>query len=702
MYKVVVYNLLLLVVIIFLILKIGLCTIMLFSLSQPSLVTIGDATESFITNPDPVTLGLGTLDIVDSWELQREVPRHLTPSENGEGTDLRTRIKPRQWKRSGPKRRLMHTISRSMWTRTYSAVAVSISLLIMSIICARISNASGFSLSFEESSEDRVLWGRSGFITMLLFANLPQLLLSLSYFAYDALFTQLVNELEWNSYSLEYKPLRVSYPSSGQLATYRFQLPIKYSLFLISVSVVAHWLLSSALFVFVMDGGYWNSPFEFKDKSYFRVSEGAVVALGYSVPAILALLATISVVQYHVALCTQLNNGTDTLSVSDRRYSSSHFDPSQCITLAIFNIIFFVYETIIELPATYLPTTISPPLQTPVARMDGHQDDSAGRQYEPNISSRQDDHNYNGEQYESSISSGQDNCNYHRWQCSNPSPETINPAVLHQALGPLLDSHFEHQQQQQELFQLPESDGAGPLALPHPPLQSGQLELPPSPTGRASTGSRGQHGLSSKDGTIHICLCGQRCVTKWVLHRHIENAKQRGPQFPCSMCDAYKGMNAFRRQDKLLAHMKSVHGHINNFKYFDYVAISRDFPSCSRKPLVCHHKGCEYSRGSDFKDQGFREQYGNRAFNEVAELTKHMKLEHCWSPHPCQASSCNRVRQNGYFTPNGLKRHYEKDHPTIPTPTLTAPDPATETVRNGPAVQKLHVAIVMNRWCLPS
>ncbi|KAI3330453.1 hypothetical protein F4824DRAFT_478678 [Ustulina deusta] len=36
------------------------------------------------------------------------------------------------------------------------------------------------------------------------------------------------------------------------------------------------------------------SPFEYKDKSYFNVSDGGLVALGYSVPAILALLATMS------------------------------------------------------------------------------------------------------------------------------------------------------------------------------------------------------------------------------------------------------------------------------------------------------------------------------------------------------------------------------------------------------------------------
>ncbi|KAI0538416.1 hypothetical protein GGR58DRAFT_468289 [Xylaria digitata] len=48
-----------------------------------------------------------------------------------------------------------------------------------------------------------VLPWRSSFIIRLLFANLPQLLLSLGYFAHDVLFAQIVNGLKWNSYIVQ-------------------------------------------------------------------------------------------------------------------------------------------------------------------------------------------------------------------------------------------------------------------------------------------------------------------------------------------------------------------------------------------------------------------------------------------------------------------------------------------------------------------
>ncbi|GAW23222.1 hypothetical protein ANO14919_127730 [Xylariales sp. No.14919] len=291
-HKVVSSNLLLLIVVIFLFLKVGLCTIVLLSLAEPSLITTGDAIESFINSPDPVTLGLGTLDISDSWKLQRCSPQQSETI--SEETGWPPKIRPRRWKTPAPKRRLIHTIPPSAWARTYSVAAVSISLLLTCIVFAFTSNRDSFSGSFGPPSEYHVPWGKSGFIIMLLFVNLPQLLLSLGYFAYDALFTQLVNELKWNSYSLDYKPLRVSYPSGGQAQTYRLQLPYKYSVFLLAMSVLSHWLLSNAFFVFAMDGGYWNSPLEYNGKSHFGVSEDAVIGLGYSIPAVLALLATIS------------------------------------------------------------------------------------------------------------------------------------------------------------------------------------------------------------------------------------------------------------------------------------------------------------------------------------------------------------------------------------------------------------------------
>lgn len=86
-------------------------------------------------------------------------------------------------------------------------------------------------------------------------ANLPQLLLSLSYFVYNSLYTRLCTEKEWNSYGIDYRALRVTRPQGQQRSTYRLQLPYRYSVPLIVVSIFLHWLVSNALYVFVLEGG---------------------------------------------------------------------------------------------------------------------------------------------------------------------------------------------------------------------------------------------------------------------------------------------------------------------------------------------------------------------------------------------------------------------------------------------------------------
>lgn len=88
---------------------------------------------------------------------------------------------------------------------------------------------------------------------------MPQLLLSLSYFVYNSLFTRLCTEKEWCSYGIDYHSLRVTRPEGQQRSTYRLQLPYLYSIPLIVVSIVLHWLVSNALYVFVLEGGEFFS-----------------------------------------------------------------------------------------------------------------------------------------------------------------------------------------------------------------------------------------------------------------------------------------------------------------------------------------------------------------------------------------------------------------------------------------------------------
>ncbi|KAI1774127.1 hypothetical protein F4818DRAFT_420944 [Hypoxylon cercidicola] len=147
-------------------------------------------------------------------------------------------------------------------------------------------------------------------LSALLTANVPQLLLSLCYFSCNAFFTRLQIEQEWNSYNLKPQPLRVSYPTGEQISSYRLQLPHKYGIPLLSISIL---LLSNAFFLFVLEGG----PCLLGPQSYltvaneksgyragvsipgananFHVSERSLVSLGYSSPTLQALVVVICV-----------------------------------------------------------------------------------------------------------------------------------------------------------------------------------------------------------------------------------------------------------------------------------------------------------------------------------------------------------------------------------------------------------------------
>lgn len=95
----------------------------------------------------------------------------------------------------------------------------------------------------------------ASFISKILLANMPQLALSVTYFTFNTLITRAFAEMEWNSYSLYYKPLRVSHPQPGQTSSYRLQLPYKVGIPLMVFSTLMHWILSNAIYVAIIEGG---------------------------------------------------------------------------------------------------------------------------------------------------------------------------------------------------------------------------------------------------------------------------------------------------------------------------------------------------------------------------------------------------------------------------------------------------------------
>lgn len=86
-------------------------------------------------------------------------------------------------------------------------------------------------------------------LILSLAANSLQIGLSLAYLLYNDLLTRMMVSREWFSYSMHRKGLRVSRPVGQQRSTYFLQLPLRYSLPLMTVFALSHWVLSESFFV---------------------------------------------------------------------------------------------------------------------------------------------------------------------------------------------------------------------------------------------------------------------------------------------------------------------------------------------------------------------------------------------------------------------------------------------------------------------
>lgn len=92
------------------------------------------------------------------------------------------------------------------------------------------------------------LSGTPAIFSMVLLANVPQLLVSAAYFMLNALLTIMLGAVEYDDYSRDRKPLRVSWPRGAQRSTYYLSLPYRYSSPLLVASAVLHWLVSQSFF----------------------------------------------------------------------------------------------------------------------------------------------------------------------------------------------------------------------------------------------------------------------------------------------------------------------------------------------------------------------------------------------------------------------------------------------------------------------
>ncbi|RKK68116.1 hypothetical protein BFJ69_g13911 [Fusarium oxysporum] len=141
------------------------------------------------------------------------------------------------------------------------------------------------------------------FVRLVLLANIPQLILSISYLQFNSLITKIFMAKEWAQMSTEYRPLRVTEPQGDQVSTYRLQLPYRWGVPCILASVLLHWLASSSCYVFMADGGFYGSIMGSPTTSAnsMGLSGFGFIAVGYSTIAIM-----VAIVVFAVVICVPL------------------------------------------------------------------------------------------------------------------------------------------------------------------------------------------------------------------------------------------------------------------------------------------------------------------------------------------------------------------------------------------------------------
>ena len=94
-------------------------------------------------------------------------------------------------------------------------------------------------------------YGIKPFLQSVLAVNTPQLILSLMYILYNALFTNMLMVKEWSRFGHSRQGLRVSMPTDGskQRSTYLLEFPLHYAICLLGSFVLMHWLATESFFL---------------------------------------------------------------------------------------------------------------------------------------------------------------------------------------------------------------------------------------------------------------------------------------------------------------------------------------------------------------------------------------------------------------------------------------------------------------------
>ncbi|KAH7115539.1 hypothetical protein EDB81DRAFT_286349 [Dactylonectria macrodidyma] len=263
--------------------------ILLYTALRPPdepLFVLGDAIESYLTSPDAFS---SDSCLVSADDLRNGIKNDWTG--------------PREW--FPVKRRWATAVTKRRWMISMllylAALGVSLFYLIRGIVglAGPKDFKSLWNLGFGAVTEVALIqkddtpfrFNNAKIILNILVANIPQFLFSILYFQYNALFTGMLAAKEWSDFGYKRKGLRVSSdPKGDQRSRYFLQLPYRWSVPLLFMSILIHWMLSQSIFVVAVE-----KPEDSEDATLYSTC-------GYSPIAIIAVVLTSGVLVLAVVI----------------------------------------------------------------------------------------------------------------------------------------------------------------------------------------------------------------------------------------------------------------------------------------------------------------------------------------------------------------------------------------------------------------
>ncbi|KAH7385720.1 hypothetical protein BKA66DRAFT_440890 [Pyrenochaeta sp. MPI-SDFR-AT-0127] len=242
------------------------------------IVTLGDASASFLEVPDPNTDGKCLLWAGD-LQPKRSEPQGITPASHD---NARHAIGPATsiWQPQQLKLSTSVGLDKNL-ANFFSTAGFLIFILVCCTQTGKVSWRWGTaSESILKISKNSSLSAKNTLFQAWL-ANAPQIMLSFCYLSINAVCTCMASAQEWDSFGMHRKGLRVTNPRGEQRSTYFLQLPYRWSIPLIILSGFSHWLLSQTIFLVQVD--YLN-------RDGLLVSDKSKAAVGISFPSLIVLV----------------------------------------------------------------------------------------------------------------------------------------------------------------------------------------------------------------------------------------------------------------------------------------------------------------------------------------------------------------------------------------------------------------------------